>query len=387
MILIVLDGVGVGALPDAGEYGDSGCNTLAHVADSVGGLTLPNLEALGLGHIGSFKGVRLMGQPTGCFGKMGFLTQGKDSTVGHWELAGLTVDTPFPVYPSGFPHEVIDAFERVIGRRTLGNRVASGTKIIHELGEQHLKTGFPIVYTSVDSVFQIAAHEKVIPLEDLYKICREARKLLKPPHQVARVIARPFIGGPGAFVRTDHRRDFAIEPPGTTLLDSLNRGGQLVMGIGKIDDLFKSRGLTRSTHAGSNPAAMDELHHLIAKVPRGLLFVNLNDFDTLYGHRNDTAGFAGALQEFDRRLSRIIEQLRPGDVLFITADHGNDPTTPGTDHSREYVPLLVTGPKLAQGVNLGTRQTAADLGQTIAEALGAARLAWGDSFLQALSPG
>ncbi len=387
VILIVLDGVGVGELPDAAEYGDVGSNTLAHVAEAVGGLALPNLEALGLGHIGHFAGIRTMGQPDGCFGRMGQLSKGKDSTAGHWEMAGILLEEPFPTYPRGFPKEMLDLFEQASGRKVLGNRAASGTEIIQELGEEHMRTGAPIVYTSTDSVFQIAAHERVVPVEELYRMCRAARKLLKPPHQVARVIARPFIGEPGLFVRTERRRDFSVEPPSPTLLDILKRSGQLIVGIGKIEDLFNGRGLTRSIHTGNNAAGMGETVRLLKTMPRGLIFVNLADFDTLYGHRNNPSGYAKALREFDARLPALLDAVRPGDLLCVTADHGNDPTTPGTDHSREYVPLLVVGPRLAQGVNLGTRRTFADLGQTVAEALGAPRLDCGESFLDALTPG
>jgi len=384
---MVLDGVGVGELPDAAEYGDVGSNTLAHVAGAVGGLALPNLEALGLGHIGHFAGIRTMGQPDGCFGRMGQLSKGKDSTAGHWEMAGILLEEPFPTYPRGFPKEMLDLFEQASGRKVLGNRAASGTEIIQELGEEHMRTGAPIVYTSTDSVFQIAAHERVVPVEELYRVCRAARKLLKPPHQVARVIARPFIGEPGLFVRTERRRDFSVEPPSPTLLDILKRSGQLIVGIGKIEDLFNGRGLTRSIHTGNNAAGMGETVRLLKTMPRGLIFVNLVDFDTLYGHRNNPSGYAKALREFDARLPALLDAVRPGDLLCVTADHGNDPTTPGTDHSREYVPLLVVGPRLAQGVNLGTRRTFADLGQTVAEALGAPRLDCGESFLDALTPG
>lgn len=387
VIMMVLDGLGVGALPDAPEYGDAGSDTLGHVAAAVGGLALPNLQALGLGCIGDFAGLRRMGQPDGCFGKMGELAKGKDSTVGHWELAGLVMDKPFPTYPHGFPAEVLDPFQRGIGRPVLGNRVASGTTIIGELGEEHLRTGAPIVYTSADSVFQIAAHERVVSVEDLYAMCREARAILSPPHRVARVIARPFVGEPGAFVRTPRRKDFSVEAPGHTLLDAVSRAGQLVVGIGKIDDLFNHRGLTRSVDARDNAQAMVQTIRALQTVPRGLIFVNLGDFDTQFGHRNDPVGYGRALQEFDAGLSVLLEALRPGDMLCLTADHGNDPTTPSTDHSREYVPVLVYGPRLGRGVDLGVRRTFADLGQTVAEVLGAERLAWGESFVEALTAG
>ncbi|WP_447977000.1 phosphopentomutase [Candidatus Nitrospira bockiana] len=384
VILLVVDGFGVGALPDAEGYGDAGTNTLAHVADAVGGLRVPGLEMLGLGHVGTFAGIRRTVDPDGCFGKMAFLSKGKDSVTGHWELCGVVVERAFPTYPHGFPADLIEAFEGVIGRKVLGNRAASGTEIIKDLGAEHLRTGRPIVYTSADSVFQIAAHEDVIPVDELYAMCRAARKLLKPPHLVGRVIARPFIGEPGHFIRTPRRKDFSVAPIDHTLLDRLNASGQPVVGVGKIDDLFAGRGLTRSIHAGSDAEHLDDVLKLLKTVPRGLIFVNLGDFDTRYAHRNDARGWARALETMDAVLVKIMEALRPDDAVFVTGDHGNDPTTPSTDHSREYVPLLVYGPRLARGVNLGIRRTAADVGQTIAEALRAPLLGAGQSFLAAL---
>jgi phosphopentomutase len=386
VILIVLDGVGIGAMPDAADYGDEGAHTLAHVAEAAGGLRVPNLEALGLGHLGALAGVRRTAQPDGCFGKMAALSNGKDSTIGHWEMTGVVLEKPFPTYPNGFPPDIISAFQKAIGRKTLGNYAASGTTIIQEMGLQHLQTGSPIVYTSADSVFQIAAHEQVIPVEELYGMCRMARKLLAPPHQVARVIARPFAGEPGAFTRTSGRRDFSIEPPAPTLLDGLKADGYPVIGIGKIDDLFKGRGLTRAMPTKSDQATLEETMQTLQSIPRGLIFANLIEFDTLYGHRNDAAGFAQAVQAFDARLPDILGRMQPDDLLCITADHGNDPTRPGTDHTREHVPLLVYGAHMARGVNLGTRKSFADLGQTIAEALGSKRLAWGESFLHSVLP-
>ncbi|TAJ07429.1 MAG: phosphopentomutase [Nitrospirae bacterium] len=387
VILIVLDGLGVGALPDAEAYGDAGSNTLAHVAEAVGGLHLPNLQRLGFGHIGEFAGLTKVSEPDACFGKMAELSKGKDTTVGHWELAGLVTDRPFPTYPKGFPAELIAAFEKAIGRKVLGNRPASGTDIINKLGEEHVRSGSPIVYTSADSVFQIAAHEEVVPVEELYRMCREARRLLRPPHQVARVIARPFSGEPGQFVRTVHRRDFALEPPSPTLLDQLKAAGHPVVGIGKIEDIFKGRGLTRSIHAATNEEGMLETSRVLETVPRGLIFVNLVEFDMLYGHRKDAKGYAQALTEFDYWLPNLLGGMRQGDVFFLTSDHGNDPAMPGTDHSREYVPLLAYGPRLARGVNLGVRQSLADLGQTIADALHVKRLPCGESFLDSLALG
>ncbi len=383
-ILMVLDSVGVGALPDAADYGDTGANTLGHVAEAVGGLTLPNLEALGLGHVGTFNGIRPTGHPDACFGRMGELAQGKDTTAGHWELAGQVLRSRFPTFPAGFPPTLIQSFEQAIGRTVLGNRPASGTEIIKELGEEHLRTGSPIVYTSADSVFQIAAHERITPVEELYQWCRTARKLLKSPHQVARVIARPFIGEPGAFIRTERRRDFSVEPPSPMLLDELRAAGQPVIGIGKIDDLFCGRGLTRAVHTGNNTEGIEATLRAIGAAPRGLIFVNLGDFDSLYGHRNDAPGYARALEALDDRVPEVLGALGARDMLIVTADHGNDPTIGHTDHTREFVPLLVYGPHLSRGVNLGTRKSFADVGQTIADALGAKRLASGVSFLNAL---
>lgn len=295
---------------------------MGHVAEAVGGLHLPNLQRLGLGHIGEFAGLTRVSEPDACFGKMAELSKGKDTTVGHWELAGLVTDRPFPTYPKGFPAELIAAFEKAIGRKVLGNRAASGTDIIKELGEEHIRSGYPIVYTSADSVFQIAAHEEIVPVEDLYRMCREARRLLRPPHQVARVIARPFAGEPGQFVRTVHRRDFALEPPSPTLLDQLKASGHPVVGIGKIDDIFKGRGLTRSIHAATNEEGMLETSKVLETVPRGLIFVNLVEFDMLYGHRQDAKGYARALTEFDYWMPNLLGGMRQGDVFFLTSDHG-----------------------------------------------------------------
>lgn len=384
---MIVDGFGVGALPDAADYGDAGANTLAHVADAVGGLNLPILESLGLGCIGEFSGIRRSGDPDGCFGKMASLAKGKDSITGHWEIAGVVIDQPFRTYPHGFPVDLIHEFEQAIGRKVLGNRAASGTEIIEELGKEHLSTKFPIVYTSADSVFQIAAHERVAPLEELYEWCRIARKMLRAPHLVGRVIARPFTGEPGRFARTPGRRDFSVLPPDQTLLDRVKAAGQPVIGIGKIEDLFAGQGLTRSIHMTSDAANFDEAVKLLHTVPRGLIFMNLVEFDTVYGHRNDAIGWAKALQTLDGKLPQLLQALRPDDMLCITGDHGNDPTTPSTDHSREYVPVLLYGRRLARGVNVGTRPTCADLGQTIAEALGAHLLTTGQSFLAAVRTG
>lgn len=381
IILIVLDGLGVGALPDAAAYGDAGCNTLAHLAEASGGLRLPNLEMLGLGHIGQFKGVRAMEQPIGCFGKMGVVSRGKDSLAGHWELAGLPVETPVSVVANEFPKRFLEAFHAAAGLKTLGNRQAAGITLMQEHGAEHLKTGAPIVWADSTGTFHVAAHESTIRPEKLYMLCREARRLLKATDVRARVVARPFIGETGGFTLTDRRRDFAGEPSGPTLLDALNRAGQLVLGIGKVSDLFGGRGVTKSTPAGFLNTVLDETEKILSMVPRGLIWVT----SELMGE--DPATAAIALQEFDRRLPDLQDKFRSGDLLCLTADHGHDLSRLGPTHSREYVPILASGPKLARGVNLGTRATAADLGQTIAEALKADRLSCGDSFLDALRQG
>jgi len=380
-ILIVLDSVGVGAAPDAAAYGDEGSNTLANTARAVGGLRLPNLGRLGLGNLADVLGVPPEPHPAGAYGRMQEASAGKDTTTGHWEIAGIISTRPLPTYPNGFPQEVIQEFERRIGRKTLGNYPASGTVIIEELGPEHLRTGYPIVYTSADSVFQIAAHEEVIPVEELYRMCRIARELLTGEHAVGRVIARPFVGEPGRFVRTDRRRDFSLEPPRPTLLDRLQEAGQPVWAVGKIEDIFAGRGITEAVHIHDNMDGVDQTLAFMARVDRGLIFTNLVDFDMLYGHRNNPRGYADALEAVDLRVPEVLAALREEDILFFTADHGNDPTTPSTDHSREMVPLLVTGPQVRPGVDLGVRPTFADLGQTVAEYLGAAPLEAGTSFL------
>lgn len=382
VLSIILDGVGVGALPDAAFYGDEGSDTLGNLARAVGGLSLPHLAALGLGRLGDLLGVAPHPMPQGAYGRMAIASPAKDSATGHWELMGLITKRPFPTYPQGFPPEIIESFEEAIGRKILGNVPASGTEIIKELGEEHLRTGRPIVYTSADSVFQVAAHEAVIPREELYGICRKARGLLQGEHAVGRVIARPFIGEPGAFKRlTEGRQDFSLPPPGVTLLDRLEEVGVPVVGIGKIEDLFAGRGVKRSIHTGSNEEGVEACLKALEEEREGLILANLVDFDTLYGHRNDPVGFARALEAFDRRIPELVERLQDGDLLVITADHGNDPTTPSTDHSREYVPLLIYGPHVKPGVDLGTRSTLADLGQTLAEAFGVGTLEAGESFL------
>ncbi|HFE65000.1 phosphopentomutase [candidate division KSB1 bacterium 4484_188] len=369
-VIIVLDGVGIGELPDADRYGDRGSNTLGNIARAVGGLHLPHLAEFGLGNIAPIKGIEPAEKPKANFGKMAERAPGKDSTSGHWEIAGCTLDFAFPTYPNGFPPEVLKPFEEKIGRGILGNKPASGTEIIKELGMEHLKTGYPIVYTSADSVFQIAAHEEIIPLDELYEMCQIGREILTGKHAVSRVIARPFIGdSPETFTRTRARRDFSLKPPKKLLQSCVQENGLPTVGIGKIDDLYAGVGLDVKIHTKGNEDGMNVLAEQMKTVREGLIMINLVDFDMLWGHRNNPAGFYEELQRFDRRLPEFTELTKPGDVLIITADHGNDPTTPSTDHSREYVPLLVHGPAIRQGVNLKIRESFADLGKTVAEAL------------------
>ncbi len=381
VVVIVLDSVGIGAAPDAHLFGDAGSHTLGNTAAAVGGLALPHLAALGLGNIAALAGVQPQAQPQGAFGKMAEISAGKDTSTGHWELMGVPLTRAFPVYPAGFPREVLAQFEAAIGRETLGNYASSGTVILDELGEAHVRTGKPIVYTSADSVFQIAAHEAVIPVPELYHICEQAREILRGEHEVLRVIARPFVGSAGNWTRTPNRRDFSVKPPALTLLDTLKAAGKQVHAVGKIEDIFAGCGITDAVHTEHN---MDGVDQTIAAIRErhepGLIFTNLVDFDAKFGHRNDPQGYARCLTEFDQRLPEISVALADDDLLVITADHGNDPTTPSTDHSREYVPILVTGPRLARGVNLGTRDTFADLAATLAELLGVQRPAYGTSF-------
>jgi phosphopentomutase len=383
VILIVLDSVGCGEAPDAALYGDAGSNTLKNISLAVGGLRLPNLGKMGLGHLTEILGVPP--EPaSGAFGRLTEVSAGKDTTTGHWELAGLLLDKPFPTYPHGFPPELMAAYEARIGRKTLGNYPASGTEIIKQLGVEHLQSGKPIVYTSADSVFQVAAHEEIIPIDELYRICRIARDLLTGEHAVGRVIARPFVGQPGNFTRTERRRDYSLEPPAETILDAIKADGMEVIGVGKIEDIYAHRGLTHSDHTGNNMAGVEAILSLLATAGRGLIFANLVDFDALYGHRNDPRGYAEALEAFDRRLPEIFSRLRHDDVLVITADHGNDPTTPGTDHSRERVPVLIVGERILRNVNLGTRASFADLAATVADLLGVDWRGAGESFRQAI---
>lgn len=383
-IIIVLDSVGCGEMPDAANFGDQGSDTLGNLARAVGGLHLPALGALGLGNIHPIQGVDPVPRPLAAFGKMAERSNGKDTTLGHWEIAGIITPAPLPTYPQGFPPEVIAPFEAAIGRKTLGNYAASGTVIISELGPEHQRTGYPIVYTSADSVFQIAAHEETIPIEELYRMCRIAREQLTGPHALGRVIARPFLGVPGAYTRTDRRHDFSLEPPAPTLLDRLKAAGWPVAGVGKIEDIFAGRGLTSSVHIHDNQDGLEKTLELLEKLERGLIFTNLVDFDMKYGHRNDTAGYAAALVEADGYLPRILDRLKSGDLLIITADHGCDPTTASTDHSREYVPLLVYGPDTRGGVDLGVREAFSDVAATLAEGFHLDWKAPGESFLAQL---
>ena len=378
-IILVLDGVGIGAAPDAADYGDVGSDTLGNVARAVGGLAVPHLERAGLGRIAPLAGVAAVTAPTGAWGMMAPRSAGKDSTTGHWEIAGVWLDRPFPTYPGGFPAELIEEFARRTGRRVLGNVVASGTAVLDTYGEAHQRTGDWIVYTSADSVFQVAAHEAIVPLAELYAACEAARAMLVAPHDVSRVIARPFVGVPGAWRRTANRRDLAIAPPAETLLDALAAAGIPRTGVGKVDDLFARRGL-EGGHTADNGEGVTRILEWLRGGPDGLLFANLVDFDQLYGHRNDVPGFHGAVRAFDAALPDLIAALRQDDLLFITADHGNDPTTPSTDHARECVPVLALGPQVVPGP-LGTRSTFANLGATVAEWLGVAFRGRGTSFL------
>lgn len=382
ILLLVLDSVGCGDAPDAAQYLDEGSNTLANTSEAVGGLNLPNLGKLGLGNLTSILGVPAVKETEGAFGRLTAVSAGKDTTTGHWELAGIILDKPFPTYPEGFPKEVIQAFEKRIGRETLGNYPASGTEIIKGLGEEHVLTGKPILYTSADSVFQIAAHEDVIPIEDLYQFCMVGRELLTGEHAVGRVIARPFIGAPGDFSRTERRKDYSLEPSDDTILDVIKMAGMEVAGVGKIEDIFAHRGLTMSNHTGNNMAGVDAIIKYLNQDFQGLIFANLVDFDALYGHRNNPRGYADALEAFDHRLPEIITNLCEGDILIITADHGNDPTTPSTDHSRERVPVLVAGGSVRRNIDLGTRSSFADVAATIGDIL---QLKWqgiGNSFAE-----
>lgn len=380
-ILIILDSVGIGALPDAAEFGDKGANTLGNIYRARGGINLPNLYALGLANIDGALMGKGVAAPAGAFGKAAEITKAKDTTCGHWEISGLLMDKPFQVFPNGFPEKLMHEFEEKIGRKTLCNFPASGTAIINEYGDEHMRTGYPIVYTSADSVFQVAAHEDVIPLEELYKICETARELLYGDYFVGRVIARPFIGSNGKYTRTENRRDYAVEPTGDTILDALTREGKKTIAIGKIEDIFAHRGITVADHTKNNHDGIEATIKYISEGEGDFIFTNLVDFDMLYGHRNDVEGYAKALEYFDEQLTRIIEEMKDGDILIISADHGCDPTYPGTDHTREYIPVLACGDSIEPGTNLGVLDSFADIGASIYEYLTDKKWAVGDSFL------
>ncbi|MGI6125233.1 MAG: phosphopentomutase [Acetivibrionales bacterium] len=384
-IIIVLDSLGVGELPDAASYGDVGSDTLGNITIAMKNepwYKLENLTKLGLGHIDGVKLIEKAEYPLGAVGRLGEVSKGKDTTTGHWEIAGIVLDSAFPTYPDGFPDEVIDAFEKAVGRKCIGNYPASGTAIIEELGEEHMKTGYPIVYTSADSVFQIAAHEEIIPIEQLYDMCEKARNLLTGKHAVGRVIARPFEGKPGSFKRTDRRRDFSLKPIKKTVLDFAKEQGLEVRGVGKIEDIFSGQGITHAVHIHGNMDGVDRTIEWIKEDFSGILFTNLVDFDMLYGHRNNVEGYARAIEDFDRRLPEIMGEMKEDDILIITADHGCDPTTESTDHSREYVPLLIYGKSVKKGVNLKTRESFSDIAATVAEYLGVEAQIEGKSFLK-----
>jgi phosphopentomutase len=382
VFLTVMDSVGVGELPDADAYGDRGSDTVGNISRQVP-LKLPTLRSLGLPRVARVHAMPpLVEAPLGAYGRMAERSPGKDSVTGHWEMAGIVLARAFPTFPDGFPKDVIARFEQRIGRRTLGNYAASGTAIIDELGPEHMRTGDPIVYTSADSVFQIAVHEEIIPVPELYRICEIAYEMVGKGMGVGRVIARPFVGQPGAFTRTANRHDYALPPAGTTLLDALTAAGMPVHAIGKIQDLFAGRGITTAVHTKNDDEGVDEIEKAIASAGPGLVFTNLVDFDTQYGHRNDVAGYAANLERVDARLARVLLRLRDRDLLIVTADHGNDPTTPSTDHAREYVPVFLIGAAVRPGTDIGVRPTFADLGQTIAEIFGVGSLANGTSFLR-----
>jgi phosphopentomutase len=382
--LIVLDSLGMGEMPDAAAWGDAGADTLGHICESRE-VSMPNLRAWGLGNVRALAGVPPVESPRGSYGRCALRSNGKDTTTGHWEMAGIILEKAFPTYPQGFPSDLIERFvEETKAPGVLGNYPASGTEIIKELGEEHVRTGKPIVYTSADSVFQIAAHEEVIPVARLYEMCETARNILRGEHEVGRVIARPFLGEPGAFKRTENRHDYAVAPPREMLLPVLSGAGLDVVAVGKISSIYDASGVTKELPGKNNDQSIDETIRALGEDSRGLVFSNLVDFDMLYGHRRDVEGYARALEHFDSRLPEIESAMREDDLLIITADHGNDPTYRGTDHTREYAPLLVYGRGARAGVNLGDRGSLADIGQTVAENFGL-RLSAGESFLREIS--
>lgn len=367
VVLIVLDSVGIGELPDAAEYGDNGSNTVGNIVKVCGTLDIPNLSRLGMGKIDGIDYIVVPQKIEGCYGRMAEVSKGKDTITGHWEIAGLQLEYPFPTYPQGFSEEILEKFQKLTGRGVLANCTASGTEIIKEYGEEHMNTGKLIIYTSADSVFQIAAHEEIVPLEELYRICQIARDMLQGRDMVGRVIARPFIGQSGSFSRTANRRDFAAEPTSDTILDKIKQKGLDVIAVGKIEDIFSKKGITEAEHTKSNMDGVDVTLNYMKKQSKGIIFTNLVDFDMVFGHRNDPQGYKQAIEEFDRRLPEIITEMREDDLLIITADHGCDPTTDSTDHSREYVPILIYGKRIKSNINLGTRKTFSDIASTIAD--------------------
>jgi len=379
-IVIVFDGLGAGEMPDAEKYGDAGSHTLDNLSRAVGGLKVPNLSSLGLGHIDGVDAIEKAAAPIGSFGRLSEASPGKDTATGHWEMAGIVLEKPFPVFPEGFPPEVMERFTRETGWGWLWGKTASGTEIIERLGEEHLKTRKLIVYTSADSVFQIAAHDGIIPLQELYRVCEKTRRLADS-YNIGRVIARPFTGKPGSFQRVAARKDYAAPPPGRTVLEDVKAAGLDVIGVGKIGDIFVHRGITEEVHTSGDAEGINKTLEAMDRCSGGLIFTNLVDLDTLYGHRNDAPGYANALASIDTRIPEVIGRLKERDILFITGDHGCDPTTPSTDHSREHVPILVYGKGIRPGFNLGTRKSFSDLGATISHALGIQIPANGKSFL------
>lgn len=380
VIWMVIDSVGIGALPDSEKFGDVNVNTLGNIVKAYKDIQLPNMIKLGLSNIDGIDSLDSIDNPIGSFGRASEVSKGKDTTTGHWEMTGVLVETPFKTYENGFPKEIIDEFERKTNRKVIGNKPASGTAILDELGEQQMKTGEVIVYTSADSVFQIAAHEEIIPLEELYKMCEIAREIMMGENAVARIIARPFVGKPGAFERTSNRRDYSLSPFEDTVLDTIKKSKLDVIGVGKIEDIFNKQGITEAIHTKDNMDGVDQTINYMKKENKGLIFTNLVDFDSKYGHRRDVEGYKKALEEFDARIPEIIDNMKDDDILIINADHGNDPTYKGTDHTREYIPVLVYGKNINKGYNLGTRKSFADIGATVADILNVDLPKHGESF-------
>lgn len=381
VIWIIIDSVGIGELPDADKFGDVGANTIGNIVKSQGDINMPNIVDMGIGNIDGVDFLEKADKPSAAFGKCAEISQGKDTTTGHWEMAGIVVDKPFKTFPNGFPKDIIDEFEKQTGRKVVGNKPESGTVILDELGEHQIKTGDAIVYTSADSVLQIAAHEEIIPLEELYNMCKIARKIMSGDNAVARIIARPYIGNKkGSFERTSNRRDYSVDPFKTTVLDNIKGSGLDVIAVGKIEDIFNGKGITEAVHTKDNMDGVDKTIKYIKSNNRGLIYTNLVDFDSKYGHRRDPKGYKKAIEEFDARLPEIIEAMKEDDILIINSDHGNDPTYKGTDHTREYIPVLIYGDRIKKGVNLGVRSSFCDIGATIADILGVEKTNCGESF-------